>query len=522
MPPDPAAVAPVAPPVPDAFVSVQVNVDAFGNNIPGDAANESSIAVDPTNPNNIVIGWRQFDTISSNFRQAGYAYSHDGGRTWTFPGVFEPGVFRSDPVLDSDADGNIYYLSLYTNFGDDWHCDVFTTADGGVTWPSKSFAYGGDKSWLRIDKTGGPGHGNMYQGWNVGGNIFWPNIFSRSFDHGQTWDAPMQYQLVGGGTVDPVFGTIAIGPGSEVYVAGIPNGFSSSFIWVIRSDNARDPGASPTWSVSTIDPPMGFFDLNGTPNPDGLLAQVWIDVDRSGGPTHGNVYVLATAAGMFSGSTHNTDLAFFRSTDGGATWSNPIRVNDDPLAGNAWRWMSAMAVSPNGRIDITWNDTRNSGQSNISELYYAFSTDGGNTWSTNTPLGPPWNSHVGWPNQNKIGDYTDMVSDKVGAFLAYPATYNGEQDVYCIRINDYDCNDNGVGDSDDILAGTSSDLNNNTIPDECECPPDFNGDTVVDSQDFIAFLNAFTAGDPAADFNNDGIVNSQDFIAFLNAFTAGC
>lgn len=55
-----------------------------------------------------------------------------------------------------------------------------------------------------------------------------------------------------------------------------------------------------------------------------------------------------------------------------------------------------------------------------------------------------------------------------------------------------------------------------------ECLPDFNHDCEVNSQDFIAFLNAFTAGDPSADFNGDGDVNSMDFIAFLNAFVAGC
>ena len=80
------------------YVSVQVNVDALGLNIVGDAANEPSITVNPTNPDNMAIGWRQFDTISSNFRQAGYAYTFDGGATWTYPGVLTPGWFRSDPV----------------------------------------------------------------------------------------------------------------------------------------------------------------------------------------------------------------------------------------------------------------------------------------------------------------------------------------------------------------------------------------------------------------------------------------
>ncbi len=50
------------------FFTVQVNINSSGYNIIGDAANEPSIAVDPTDPNRIVIGWRQFDTISSNFR----------------------------------------------------------------------------------------------------------------------------------------------------------------------------------------------------------------------------------------------------------------------------------------------------------------------------------------------------------------------------------------------------------------------------------------------------------------------
>ena len=70
-----------------AFMSYQVNVDANGQNIVGDAANEPSITVDPTDHNKMAIGWRQFDTVSSNFREAGWAYTANGGISWTFPGV---------------------------------------------------------------------------------------------------------------------------------------------------------------------------------------------------------------------------------------------------------------------------------------------------------------------------------------------------------------------------------------------------------------------------------------------------
>src|SRR5689334_626620 len=66
-----------------AFISYQVNVDNNGQNITGDAANEPSIAVDPTDHNKMVIGWRQFDSVSSNFRQAGFGFTNNGGTSWT-------------------------------------------------------------------------------------------------------------------------------------------------------------------------------------------------------------------------------------------------------------------------------------------------------------------------------------------------------------------------------------------------------------------------------------------------------
>ena len=143
------------------YVSVQVNVDALGRNIVGDAANEPSIAVNPTSPGNMVIGWRQFDSIASNFREGGWAFTLDGGESWNFPGVLEDGVFRSDPVLDSDSNGNFYYQSLRETFD----VDVFKSTDGGLTWGPPVPEFGGDKNWLAIDKSGGIGDGNLYGIW---------------------------------------------------------------------------------------------------------------------------------------------------------------------------------------------------------------------------------------------------------------------------------------------------------------------------------------------------------------------
>ena len=130
-----------------------------------------------------------------------------------------------------------------------------------------------------------------------------------------------------------------------------------------------------------------------------------------------------------------------------------------------------MSVAPNGRIDVIWNDNREGGLPPFAALYYSFSMDGGLTWSPNQRISPTFNSHVGWPNQDKIGDYYDMVSDDVGASLAWAATFNGEQDVYYTRIGDWDCNVNGIPDSIDIATKQSGDINENGMPDECEGLP---------------------------------------------------
>src|SRR5438270_11888719 len=97
------------------FTRGQANVDANGNNILGDAANECFIYVDPTIGRKMTIAWRQFNDVTSNFRQGGWGYTSDGGTTWTFPGVLENGVFRSDPVTNSNEVGNFFYFSLQSD-----------------------------------------------------------------------------------------------------------------------------------------------------------------------------------------------------------------------------------------------------------------------------------------------------------------------------------------------------------------------------------------------------------------------
>jgi hypothetical protein len=395
------------------FFYAQVNVDILGDNIIGDAANEPSIAVDPTDPSRMAIGWRQFDTINSNFRQAGWGYTTDGGQTWTFPGVIEPGIFRSDPVLDSDLEGNFYYNSLTSNVEDMW-CNVFKSTNGGATWDSGTFAQGGDKQWMAIDRTGGIGNGNIYAYWVYAYSICPPGYFTRSIDGGASYEDCITIPD------DPFWGTLTVGPDGELYTCG------ANFV-VAKSTNAQDPGQSVSWDFSSYVDLDGDIQVGEGPNPGGLLGQVWITVDHSTGPSRGNVYLLCSVDRY---STNDSlDVMFASSTDGGLSWSPPVQVNDDP-DDTAWQWFGTMSVAPDGRIDVIWLDTRDDPGGFDSALYYSYSRDAGATWSSNKRLSDSFDPHVGWPQQQKMGDYFDMVSDSTGAHLAWAATFNGEQDVY--------------------------------------------------------------------------------------------
>jgi hypothetical protein len=411
------------------FTSYQVNVDAQGNNIVGDAANEPSISVDPTDGNKITIGWRQFDTWTSNFRQGGWGYTTDGGATWSFPGVLESNVFRSDPVLNADETGRFFYLSLLESFCD----DIWRSTNGGEAWtrlPPEGGAGGGDKEWFTIDKTNGMGHGFQYQAWSYAATCSFGQ-FSRSTDGGFTWQSPLSIPN------SPVWGTLDVDTNGNLFIGGA-NSFSSPF-WCIRSSNAQNPNVTPTFDQITQVNLGGSLVFGGAINPGGLAGQLFLAVDRSGGATNNYTYMLASVEPP---GRSTTDVMFARSTNGGASFSAPQRINDDPVNPSKWHWFGTLSVAPNGRIDSVWLDTRNAANNTDSQLFYSYSTDGGIIWAPNVAVSQAFTPLEGWPSQNKIGDYITVVSDNTGGDVAYSATYNfnpsrgqHEQDVYFVRVS---------------------------------------------------------------------------------------
>ncbi len=518
------------------YVSHQVNVDTQGKNIVGDKGNETTIAINPLNPDNMVIAWRRFEPFEPGIKQGGYGYSFDGGQTWT-NGVLPvlPSTERTDPVLDVDSQGNFYYQSLAHGALD--KVSVFKSSDGGVTWSDPVHQFSGDKNWIAIDKTGSASNGIIYSSWRRGGSNtdpnYLPKYFIRSTDGGISYqepDAALPIPYFG-------FGKIAIGPGGEVYVSGIDEDVSSinpiamlrGGYYFLKSVNAKDPNASPTFSAKQVD--MGghskTFISPNVPNPLGTDGDVQIVADISTGPMRGNIYMMAQTIPLnWTAGSDPLDVHFIRSTDGGDTWSAPIRLNLDPPNANAFQWFPMLGVAPNSRIDAVWYDTRNgtgTAPYRFSQLYYSYSWDGGVTWSQNQPVTPVFDTFIPSVLVNgearsadKIGDYTQLLSDANGAHIAYPATYNGEQDVYYLNVFP-DCDGNKSSDVKDIDQRRHGDTNTNHIPDTCEAitvKGDLDGDKDVDQRDLNQLLAARNkpalGGQDPRDLDKNGVINAAD------------
>jgi hypothetical protein len=402
------------------FTSYQANVNSAGENITGDAANEPSIAVDPTNLNKMTIGWRQFDSVASNFRQGGWAYTSNGGLSWTFPGVLENNVFRSDPVLASDDTGRFFYLSLLSNLFD----DMWRSLNGGQSWTRLAPATGGDKQWFTIDNTNSTGRGFQYQSWSEASNPYGTRQFTRSTDGGFTWMNPIN--IPG----SPQWGTLDVDTNGNLFIGGV--NANNSQVWCVRSSNAKNGSVTPSFDLATPVNFGGLVTAGKSINPEGLVGQIFLAVDRSGTSTNNNVYMLSSVAPFGFGI--GSDVMFVRSTNSGGSFSAPRRINDDAVNHSKWHWLGTMSVAPNGRIDVVWLDTRNAANNTDSQLFYSYSRDGGDTWSSNVAVSGPFDPHLGYPNQNKMGDYITMVSDNGGGNVAYTATFNGEEDIYYARV----------------------------------------------------------------------------------------
>ena len=359
--------------------------------------NEPSIIINKSNPQNIIVA------ENSNY----YYVSNDGGYTWTQKQIMSNSGYCCDPALNSDAQGNIYFFHLSNPITGSWIdrivCQV--SDDGGNTFSVDSYTglnnpKKQDKQWTAID----PATGTIYVTWTQFDQYGTPDstkysniLFSKSTDGGASWSNPVQINEVSGDCVDSdntVEGAVpAVGPAGEIYVSWIgPAGlvFDKSLdggqTWLDNDILINDMQGSGGWDYNI----PGLDRCNGLPI---------IKCDLSNGPHSGTIYVNWSDQ---RNGTDNTDIFLTKSTDGGQTWSAPVKVNND--SGNKHQFLTWMDIDQNnGYLYFVFYDRRNYNDNNT-DVYLAISRDGGDTF-TNVKISEspfiPTPSHF-------FGDYTNI------------------------------------------------------------------------------------------------------------------
>ncbi len=401
---------------------------------------ETAIAVDPTNPDHMIIGVNDLNSqngLAGTIRDGDNVWvTVDGGKHWTREEIpTPPGVTpgRGDPTVVFDRSGRAIYAHLADaddlaaavkpNQGDPW------TAARILTLVSP----GPDKELLAV----GPRFGNLTQERIVvayldqtAGNR---GIFVlASDDGGMTWNAlggtpatPTPVRVSTSGTAVS-FACPAFGPNGEIYVVWLNQDtpgqsvvkFSASLNGGMNWEPERDIYRGNVNNAFDPKPGGGTGRYQIAAASDrGVNMSPSIQVDRSGGPHHGRIYVAFSDqkdqnSDPDTGTAAHDDLDIFvlasddftaGSTvplaDRGTNWNahggtgamGSLRVSQEP--GNASQFLPWLDVDQsNGNVAISWYDARNdtAGPPNVLndqiEYFAAFSIDGGQTWSANTPV----------------------------------------------------------------------------------------------------------------------------------------
>jgi hypothetical protein len=419
---------------------VGTNIPVVGEAAPDRQQVETTIAVDPRNPSIIVAGAQDLRlTSSGEHRWHGYYRSTDGGQTWSssllpgYPGDTSPQGMSSplhrsnatsDPVLAFDRMGNLYYAGLVLNIsaagpgGNGPAVNVVTFVakyiNDGATYSNVTLIVGPinhDKPWITVDNSGGPSDGNVYLVFdaNLTATSPFATLLTRSTDGGKTFSPPFYVPSdhtgeLPGVTVDPAgnvyVSSDAFDPITEanlnyIQVSKVING-GTSLVQNVKAVNPAD------WvtSGSTIGANFRAFTIPQ------------MAADASG------VYLVFDDLRL-----GNSSVFIIRSTDGGTSWTAPLRVNDE-LGGQ--HFFPTIAVS-GGIVNVAWYDSRLNTATPITNLdvYYSNSIDGGVSFSpnvrvTNVSFNPEIVLRTDGPYPDQfypfIGDYVGIAATSINAY----------------------------------------------------------------------------------------------------------
>ena len=379
------------------FQNIQVNSDTLTT------CNEPSIALNPNNSNNIVIGTNNTYFFST----------FDAGNSWTEGKMSSSYGVWGDPSLAFDSNGNLFFghLSgeppLSGRWGD--RIVIQKSTDGGLSWNDGSFTGLNrpkfeDKDWISVDLTNSTYKNNIYAAWTEFDSLFIADtsfksriLFSYSTDAGETWSNPLKISDVEGDCQDDdntTEGAVpAVGPDGEIYIAWAgPEG--------IVMDRSFDGGVTFSDDIFVTEQVGGWgwgYEIEGIYG-NGLPQTV---CDTSHSPYRGTVYVLW--ADQRNGIL-NPDIFLKKSTDKGITWSETKTVNND----NSGRpqFFPWMCIDPiTGIIYIVYYDRSNT-IGPMTEVYLARSADGGETFQNYLISESAFEAEV----QKFIGDYTNIIA----------------------------------------------------------------------------------------------------------------
>ena len=374
--------------------------------------NEPWIAASPDNPDFLIAvtqtGGLSFPDPSMAMtlatRSNAAFLSRNGGVSWepvTLPGD-EPGAF--DPMVVPGPDGRMWILYCYVGantmgdlLGESVRSDgtimVWSTDDEGATWTGPARLRSPvppDHARIAADWSDGPNRGRLYVVWNDVRDSFIRDDFQLFVhtldDGGNTVSEPKLLATIPGGKLvatEPVVlsdGTLLVTfyqyffPLTDEKNARMP-------FFTMRSDDGGETFTEPevAFRVGNHSWPYAQTEMTSAFT---LPIVAW---DRTGGAHGDNIYI---AWDQVSGGTSN--IWFRRSTDGGRSWSDQMRLNDnDPPAPGAPlddRMLPVVEVNRDGVVGVAWYDRRRDETRRCWELYFTSSSDGGETFAANVPV----------------------------------------------------------------------------------------------------------------------------------------
>lgn len=403
---------------PGLTVGANVDISRFADN-----EAETTVAVNPTNPRNVVV--------ISNFQTADAlmeSVSFDGGATWSprmiANGTDDLGVACCDPNAAFDRYGNLFlvYLDLRakkvqaaysTDGGSSLHllATLDHTDNGNPLANGKKWGAGADQPSLA---TGPGGTWFVYKPFSTGGQLL--KVRGLPVSGLGQFGALSASESVPGSKPGS-FGDIAVGDQGQVlttYQDNIPTEGPSTIWTNLDPDGFGPAGFGPARAATSTN--VGGFDYIPPQSTRSVDAEAGLAYDRTGGAHRGRVYLLYTDEQP--NESNNTDILVRFSDNDGATWSGPVRVNDD--LGTASQFNPHIAIDQtSGYIAVGFHDARNDhgdfafgdtdGIADTDAQYFAaVSRDSGASFSANVRVSAGTSNGLDAHNGVQYGDYTGL------------------------------------------------------------------------------------------------------------------